>query len=88
METTKMDDLQEIRAEIAERFHEWSEQLKREALTQGEAHLLLHLLRKRFGDLPESVTSRVNSAPAALLEIWGERVLDATSLAALFSDNF
>jgi hypothetical protein len=94
METTKLDELQEIRAEVAERFHAWGEQLKREGhekgLTrgyqEGEAHLLLRQLRKRFGDLPASVTARVTSAPAEQLEAWGERLLEEVSLSAVFAD--
>jgi len=61
-----MNELEDLRVEIDHRFQEWEEQLTREGLQKGEAHLLLRQLRKRFGELPDAVTARVNSAPALL----------------------
>jgi hypothetical protein len=86
MEMRKMDELQEIRAEIAERYRVWGEQIKREGAAQGEAHLLLRQLRRRFGELPEAVTARVKSAPVDQVESWAEELLDAASLDALFRE--
>ena len=57
-----------------------------EGLREGERKLLLRLLRARFGELPATVTARVEAAEEADLERWGERVLAADSLAAVFGD--
>ncbi len=47
---------------------------------QGEASLLLRLLERRFGVLPDWAKDRVRAADTATLEEWGLRVLDAASL--------
>jgi hypothetical protein len=50
----------------------------------GEARLLRRLLANRFGALPDWVESRLNEASAIDLETWGDRLLDAPSLDAVF----
>jgi hypothetical protein len=90
MEMRKLDELQEIRAEIAERYRVWGEQIKREGLMQGhqegEAHVLLRLLRKRFGELPEGLTVRVNGAATDQIESWIDQLVDGANLKALFGE--
>ncbi|MBF0173589.1 MAG: Rpn family recombination-promoting nuclease/putative transposase [Magnetococcales bacterium] len=54
---------------------------------EGEAALLLRLLQRRFGSLPEWVVGRVRSADQTLLERWGDQIFDATTLEDLFSDH-
>ncbi|NHZ38943.1 Rpn family recombination-promoting nuclease/putative transposase [Massilia aquatica] len=49
--------------------------------------VLTHLLRKRFGDLPEAARQRIAAATLAQLEPWCERSIDASSLAAVFDDD-
>ncbi len=58
----------------------------REGRHEGERKLLLRLLRARFGELPAAATTRVEAAEEADLERWGERVLAADTLAAVFAD--
>ena len=58
----------------------------REGRHEGERKLLLRQLRARFGELPAAVTTRVDAAEEADLERWGERVLAADTLAAVFGD--
>jgi hypothetical protein len=48
---------------------------------EGERALLLRLLRVRFGELPAAVVARVDGAEIAVLELWGERLLSAATLA-------
>jgi predicted transposase YdaD len=97
---THVDDLQEMRAMLADQFQEWREEFMREAsqeglqkglqkglqegLQKGEARLLLRLLAIRFGDLPLWVQERVQQADVSQLDHWGERLLDARTLADLF----
>ena len=52
-------------------------------LRQGQAKMLLKLLRLKFGRLPAGTTSRVRTASETELERWTERVLTASSLADL-----
>jgi predicted transposase/invertase (TIGR01784 family) len=51
-----------------------------EGRVEGEAALLLRLLERRFGPLPESARQRIAAADAETLLVWGERVLDARAL--------
>jgi predicted transposase/invertase (TIGR01784 family) len=53
-------------------------------IEKGELNLLVRLLRKRFGELPPWVEQKLNHADTVSLEEWGERVLDAESLEAVF----
>jgi predicted transposase YdaD len=83
---------------LSERFDEWEAQFRREGRQEGreegiqegrqdgEATLLTRQLLKRFGELPDSVRSRLRAAPLDELEHWGERLLDVSSLDELFTD--
>ncbi|MFO8003944.1 DUF4351 domain-containing protein, partial [Thioalkalivibrio sp.] len=63
---------------FAERFMEKGrEEGREEGIGQGEARVLLHLLTLKFGSVPESVRSRVESADAETLLRWSEQVLSA-----------
>lgn len=55
---------------------------------QEEARLLLtKLLTRRFGSLPSELADRVGQADSELLELWIENLLDASSLAEVFSGH-
>ena len=51
---------------------------------EGERRLLQRLLTRRFGDLPEWVTPRLEQAGVEELEAWTDRVLDAGALEEVF----
>ena len=53
---------------------------REEGIGQGEARILLRLLTLKFGPVPESVRSRVESADAETLLRWSEQVLSADRL--------
>jgi hypothetical protein len=92
----KILESREVRAVLTERFAEWEAQWKasgmregrrrglHEGIRQGKVELLLEQLRKRFGALPADVRERVNHARVNQLSRWGERLLEARSLAQLF----
>jgi hypothetical protein len=48
--------------------------------------MLVKLLGKRFGALPEEAVARVNAAGPAELDAWFDRGLTATTLAEALSD--
>lgn len=77
-------NLEEAREMFADRIQEWGEEFKREGQQEGEARLLLRLLQKRFGELPDWVPSRLQQADSEQLERWGERLLEVDSLSRLF----
>ena len=58
-----------------------------EATMRGEARLLTRQLIKRFGPLSTEASQRLQAATPEQLERWAERILDAPSLAAVFSEH-
>lgn len=50
----------------------------------GEAALLERQLTRRFGVLPDAVLAQLSDATREQLQCWGDRVLDAGSLAEVF----
>jgi len=58
-----------------------------EGRVEGEAKLLRRLLERRFGILPTWASDKLNSAAEQDLEAWGEAVLTASSLDAVFENG-
>lgn len=56
-----------------------------EGRVEGEATLLLHLLRLRFGAVPAEVEARVTTANTETLLRWSERILTAATLDEVFA---
>ncbi len=54
---------------------------------QEAASLLRRQLTRRFGPLPDWAEQRLQTAPLAELESWAERVLDATTLEAVWTET-
>lgn len=59
--------------------------IRNEGRQEGEAEMLLRLLRLRFGPLSTEVTARLTAADAETLLRWSERVLSAPTLNAVFA---
>lgn len=53
-------------------------------MQQGETRLLLRQLSQRFGEPPVWVMERLVAAEPEQLEQWGERLLAAPTLEAVF----
>ena len=51
-----------------------------EGRTEGKAALLLRLMERRFGDVPEAVRARVTGASTDELDAWGEALIEAATL--------
>lgn len=60
---------------------------RQEGRQEGEVRLLLRLLRKRFGDLPGWAEERLHQASCGMLEIWSDRILTASTLDEVFSEQ-
>jgi hypothetical protein len=58
-----------------------------EGIQKGEAGMLLRLLRKRFGDVPDAVSERLPTAGSDDLDRWSDAVLDAPNLEAVFEPS-
>ncbi len=79
-------DIDEIEGRNGMRYVTSIERIGREdGIEEGQRKLLLRLLGRRFGPLPASVTDRLDAAAPAELERWGEQLLDADSLEAVFA---
>ncbi|MBU0501475.1 MAG: DUF4351 domain-containing protein [Gammaproteobacteria bacterium] len=59
-----------------------------EGRLEGGVRLLTRQLEHRFGPLPQAVHDRLAAASEGQLEAWGEAVLTAPSLDALFSGEY
>jgi flagellar biosynthesis/type III secretory pathway protein FliH len=66
---------------FAERFIEQGlQQGLQRGLQQGEAQMLLSLLERKFGQVPEALRQRIEAADVETLLEWSERVLTAQYL--------
>ena len=68
----------------------WQEGLHQgleQGLLQGESKLLRKQLERRFGDLPSWATDKLKCATEQDLEAWGEAVLTAPNLGAVFDNG-
>jgi hypothetical protein len=70
--------------DLDQRIKKWGEAHRREGLREGEQKILLRQLNKRFGDLPRWAQQRLRKAQPEQLERWGEAMLDAKKLEAVF----
>ncbi len=83
-------DLQETHMGLRETLRQWEREFlaqgRQEGRQEGEALLLQRLLARRFGPLPAAIVERIAAASPTELEQWGDRVLEAESLEAVFRD--
>lgn len=63
------------------------EQVRQACLQEGESSMLSRLLARRFGDLPQSIQTRVKNASKAQIELWFDRAIAALSLDEVFQDT-
>ena len=92
-------EAREYLREVRARYAEWEKRVRREGREEGRAEgeelgrlegeriLLRKLLTRRFGDLPTAILARLDQATSEQLELWGERVLTAETLDAVFIDD-
>jgi len=78
--------LEELETMLAESIDRWNREIREEGRQEGEARMVLRLLRFKFGPLESEIEDRVRSADADRLLEWGERVLTAKSLQDVFKD--
>jgi len=76
--------LEELETMLAESIDRWNRQIREEGRQEGEAQVVLRLLRLKFGPLTPETEERVRSADADRLLEWSERVLSAERLEDVF----
>jgi hypothetical protein len=72
---------------LADSIDRWNHQLREEGRQEGEARVLLRLLRLKFGPLSPEMEERVCSTDADRLLEWSEWVLTAQRLEDVFRDG-
>jgi hypothetical protein len=98
-----MEDLLDMQSRLVTRAEQWRRDWRQDGIQEGrregrregrqegrqegEAALLLRLLERRFGALPDAVKDRVGAADIAMLEEWGMRILDAGALDDVFGER-
>ena len=58
-----------------------------QGIAKGESRLLKRLLERRFGALPAWATEKLSNATEPALDAWGEAVLTAPTLEAVFNSD-
>ncbi|CAO1661830.1 Transposase (putative) YhgA-like domain-containing protein [Halomonas sp. NYA30] len=80
LDLEQLSSLVEDRDMLAENL----ENLVKKEQQQGETRLLTKQMKLKFGELPEWVQKRLDSATPEQLDAWGEHILTANSLDELF----
>jgi Domain of unknown function (DUF4351) len=62
-----------------------ADMLRAEGRTEESARLLVRLLTRRFGTVPDRARERVATASLEQLRIWSEQVLDAETSDQVFA---
>jgi hypothetical protein len=79
----------QIGPEVEEVYVSTADMLRAEGHAKGRAEeaarLLVRLLVRQFGAVPDEVRERIDTASLDQLEAWCDRVLDATTLDDVFS---
>lgn len=79
-EVSTMEELLEAQRMLFDALDEWQARSHRE----GETAMLIRLLRKRFGEVPEPLKARLASAPQEEIDRCSDRLFEARSLKDLF----
>ncbi|MCK5719633.1 MAG: DUF4351 domain-containing protein, partial [Thiomargarita sp.] len=63
------------------------EQGREQGVEQGKVTMLCQILKKRFGEIPDWVTDKLNKADSTQLQNYVDKVLDVDSLEQLFKST-
>ena len=97
--SSQADELSEVKQMLSSRIEQWQKEWLEQGIERGieqgieqgrldgEATLLRQLLQRRFGPLPEWVEDKLRHAQRELIEEWGLKLLDATSLTEIFESQ-
>ena len=77
----------ELSLSVLEEFMTTAERIRYEAWDRGQRAMLLRLVTRRFGPVPEDVERRIYLAPRTWLDTWAERMFTARVLGEVFKDE-
>jgi predicted transposase/invertase (TIGR01784 family) len=86
-EVRRMLELHDVDLKQTRFYQEVFAEGESEGELKGELKLLRRLLIRRFGPLPGWAEAKLTGAEPAQLEVWGERVLEAATLEAVFAEG-
>jgi hypothetical protein len=72
---------------LEQRVEQWNRELIEKGRLEGESRLLLRMMARRFGPLPDWVEPQLAQATEAELHALADKVLDADSLDALLTNG-
>ncbi|WP_368642845.1 Rpn family recombination-promoting nuclease/putative transposase [Castellaniella ginsengisoli] len=82
--------LQELDMMITEKPGLWAQQWlkegRQEGRLKGQAELLLGMIQRRFGPVPDNVTLRIHAAKAQQIKAWSLNFVDAETLEDVLRD--
>lgn len=90
------EDLREVKAMLATRVEAWERKLRQDAREEGleeglaagtragEIAMLVRLLERKFGRVPDELRRRLAGADKLQLEVWADALIDARSMEELF----
>jgi hypothetical protein len=73
----------DLMASLSQAYLEWEQRTREEGIQQGEKKLVLRLLTRQIGEVPEAVRSQIDQLSLTQLEALGEALLDFSSLSDL-----
>jgi len=81
----------QLQGEIMTIAQQWKDEGRHEGrhegIQLGEAAVLTRQIRRRFGDIPKTITQQITQANADTLLLWSDKVLDATHLEEIFAED-
>lgn len=91
--TDTMLDMQDYGAMLQDKIKEWEQELLEQGIekgiekgiAQGEVAVVLRLLREKFGEVPQPLRRRIDTASAEQLLEWAERILTAETIDDVFA---
>jgi hypothetical protein len=63
---------------------EGMQQGMQQGLQQGEAKVLVHLIERKFGELPDTYRRQISEADEEIILLWSDRLLTAQTLEQIF----
>lgn len=74
---------QDLMTTLSQAYLEWERQTERRGIERGERSLILRLLTRKVGELPDSIRSQIEALSTTQLELLGESLLDFSNLSDL-----
>jgi hypothetical protein len=74
---------QNLMATLSQAYLEWEQQTKQQGAEEAERSLVLRLLTRKVGEIPDSVRSQIDALAIAQLEALEEALLDFANLSDL-----